>query len=265
MNAYQLTGIEFQYGERPVLQDIALTVPSGDFLGLIGPNSSGKSTLLKLLSGVISPSAGTLTLLERPFTQWPIPERAKNIAVVSSEDYFVFPYTVEHIVLMGRTPYTSWSWSESPSDRAIAQSVMKRTDLLHLKDRSIHELSSGERQRVLLARALAQQPKVLLLDEPTAHLDIGHEWSLFQLLADLHREQSLTIICAVHDLTLASAFCKRLVCLQQGQLQAVGTPEEVLTPTVLSRVFETPMHVEWRNGSHLRHAVLSPQISHNKK
>ena len=213
----------------------------------------------------MSPTEGDVHLLDRRVRDWPLEAFARKVAVVSSEEYFIFPFTVQQIVLMGRTPYRRRWGNETELDFQQTAEAMRLTDITHLKDRPIHELSSGERQRVLLARALAQEPKILLLDEPTAHLDIGHEWSLFQLLADLHLEQSLTVVCAVHDLSLASAFCRKLVCLHQGHEQASGSPEDVLTEPVLSRVFETPIHVEWRNGSQRRHAVLSPQISKNTK
>lgn len=241
----RLRSASFAYGRRPAVVDCSLDVPAGEFLAVVGPNSSGKSTLLKLMSGVLRPISGRVELFGRPLEAWPSKELARTVAVVSSEEHFVFPFTVEQIVMMGRSPYASRWKRDAAKDAAAAREAMEATDIWHLKERPIHALSSGERQRVLLARALAQQPTVLLLDEPAAHLDIGHEWALFDLLARLHREKGLTLVCALHDLTLAARYADRIALFKEGKALAVGEPSSVLEEGLLSAAFQTPLSVAW--------------------
>jgi iron complex transport system ATP-binding protein len=254
--------VGFSYGDRPALKDLTLEVPMGDFCALIGPNGSGKSTLLKLMSGLLAAETGTVELFGRPLAELPFGERARRIGFVSSEESFVFPYRVLDVVLMGRAPRTSWLGSETPEDVEAARNAMALTDIWPLRDRGIHELSSGERQRVLLARALAQEPQVLLLDEPSAHLDLGHEWALFDLLTRLHEERQLTVVCAVHDLALAARYAQRLVVLREGRVLSTGTPEEVLTEALLQKLFDLPITVAWA-GPRRKTLILSPSPKGN--
>lgn len=239
----RLSDVTFAYRAEPVLRDISLAVPQGEFLGLMGPNSAGKSTLLKLMSRELTPSCGLVELLGKPLHAWPLQPLAQTVTVVSSEETFVFPFTVQQIVLMGRTPYVPRGRRETPHDQAIVENAMQATDVIHLKDRPIHELSSGERQRVLLARALAQEPQVLLLDEPTVHLDIGHAWTFFELLQRLHDQRKLTVVCALHDLTLAGTFCARLLMLHRGRIHTQGSPQDVLNEETLREVFGVSLPV----------------------
>jgi iron complex transport system ATP-binding protein len=241
----QLADVSFTYPQRLALSEVSLTVEPGEFVGLLGPNSAGKSTLLKLMGRELAPSVGQVQLGERPLSAWPLRDLARTLAVVSSEEHFSFPFTVEQIVLMGRLPYIPRGRRETPRDIAAAEAAMQATDVAGLRRRSIHELSSGERQRVLLARALAQEPQVLLLDEPTVHLDIGHAWGFFELLQRLRAEKNLTLVCALHDLALAATFCTRLVMLRQGRLHAQGAPQEILKEETLRDVFGVTLPVEW--------------------
>ncbi len=239
----RLDGISFNYGATQALSRISLQIQDGEFLGIIGPNSSGKSTLLKIMSGILRPREGSLDILGRPLASWSLEDLARTLTVVSTEDQFAFPFTVEQIVLMGRTPYVPRGRRETPKDMAIAHQAMHETDVWALRDRPIHHLSSGERQRVLLARALAQEPQILLLDEPTVHLDIGHELVLFEKLRKLQRAKKITIVAALHDLRLARHYCDRLILLQAGQMIAAGTPERVLSDAHLETVYGVPPHL----------------------
>jgi iron complex transport system ATP-binding protein len=233
----ELERVDFSYGHRKVLSEISLRVQNDDFMGILGPNSSGKSTLLRLMSGLRRPGSGLLQVMDKPIDRWLLRDLARTLAVVGSEQYFVFPFSVEEIVLMGRLPHLSNWGVESAADRVVAAEAMRATDVWSLRDRPVQKLSSGERQRVLLARALAQEPRILLLDEPTAHLDIGHEWSLMNLLLRLHREKKITVVCVLHDLALAQRFCSRVVMLQDGAIRAQGAPADVLTHALIQTVF----------------------------
>lgn len=233
----RLSSVSFHYGDRVALSDVSIDIKRGDFVGLVGPNSSGKSTLLRVIAGLRPEFTGSIELLEKPLSAWTPMERARLLSVVGTDQFFVFPFTAWQIVLWGRTPYLSRWRRETAHDIEIASWALKVTDTWPLKDRPIDQLSSGERQRVLLARALAQEPQILLLDEPTAHLDLGHEWDLFDLLADLHRQRNLTLICALHDIALAKAYCQPIVMLNQGRMHTQGNAEQVLTEDHICEVF----------------------------
>jgi iron complex transport system ATP-binding protein len=261
--AITVTGLSFSYGARAVLENLSFEVGEGEFVGLIGPNSAGKSTLLRLLSRLRRPSKGAITLKAKSLEDWSLQELAKTMAVVSSEDYFAFPFSVGQIVLLGRTPYLSRGRWERPEDYAAAQKAMQVTDVLHLADRSIQQLSSGERQRVLLARALAQEPKVLLLDEPTAHLDLGHQWAFFDLLDRLHREQGVTIISAIHDLSLAARYADKLILLHQGCLHSQGSPKQTLMAEAVREVFGVSVEARW--SDHGQNLFLCPSQNQERE
>jgi iron complex transport system ATP-binding protein len=255
--AVALRNVSFAYDARPALTDVTLEIAVGEFVAIVGQNSSGKSTLLKTISGVLPVQSGATYLLGKKQSDWELRARAQRVAMVSSEEYFAFPFTVREVVAMGRTPFTNWFGRERAEDREAIQAAMDSADVSRLAERVVSELSSGERQRVLLARALAQEPQILLLDEPTAHLDVGHEWDLFDLLARLHRERSLTVICALHDLTLAARYAGRAILMGQGRVIADGKPEQVFTAAALSAAFQTPLSVTW-SGTEEKVLVLTP-------
>lgn len=233
----RLSEVTFAYNGRPALSDISLSIEVGEFVGLMGPNSSGKSTLLRVMGGELQASKGSVELMGKRLSAWSLSDLARILTVVSSEEFFSFPFTVEQVVGMGRIPYIPRGSRETPQDQAIIETSMQATDVFDLRARAIHQLSSGERQRVLLARALAQEPQVLLLDEPTAHLDMGHAWKFFQLLRDFHQDKKLTVVCALHDLELAKRFCSRVAMMQKGQLYQVGDPADVLQEQTIHDVF----------------------------
>ncbi|MBS4007306.1 MAG: ABC transporter ATP-binding protein [Clostridium sp.] len=238
--AHNLT---FNYADHPVLREISFGVESGTFFGIIGPNGSGKTTLLKLLSRVLFPGSGLVELGERTLNSFSQNELAKVMAVVAQDANVGYLFSVEEIVMMGRTPYLGRFRSETLNDYAIVRHAMELTGSFELRQRKIAELSGGERQRVMIARALAQQPKVLLLDEPTAHLDIGYQQEILDLVKRLCLTEGLTVIAVLHDLNIAAYYCSELLLLEQGAIAAVGSPAHVLTTENIARVYKTAVLV----------------------
>jgi iron complex transport system ATP-binding protein len=211
--------------------------------GLLGPNGSGKSTVVRLLSGVLVPQRGRVCLAGQPLTTLRREALAQRIAVVPQETRIDVPFSVFEIVLMGRTPHHERFGFESKADIALAHRAMELTDVKGLAHRAIHELSGGERQRVILARALAQTPQLLLLDEPTAFLDIKHQVEVCDLVRHLSRQEGLTVVSILHDLNLAALYCDRLALLKQGRVFASGAPSAVLTRANIQAVYETAVSI----------------------
>ena len=226
--AIEVRDLVFFYGERKVLSGISLTVHRGEMLAILGPNGSGKSTVLKILSAVLR-GRGEVKLAGRNIRAYNRRELSRLFAVVPQESPIAFPYTVSEIVLMGRASFHNPLAFEGKGDLEIARRSMELTDTWSLAERYLHELSGGEKQRVLIARALAQEPQLLLLDEPSAFLDLKHQVQILDLLRALNHEQGLTVIAALHDLNLAAHYFERLFMLQDGKIFKDGTPGEVLT------------------------------------
>lgn len=226
-------------GPSWVLKEISFEIPPGEFLGVLGPNGSGKTTLIRLLAGALKPTRGGVDLFQRPLGQFSVKERARLMAVVPQELEVLFPFTTREVVLMGRWPYLKpFSW-EGPQDDAAAEAAMRQTDCWRFASRPINEISGGEKERVLIARALAQEPKILLLDEPLTHLDLKHQVEIFQLLLRLNRENGLTLVMVLHDLNFAAAACRRILLLKNGNLVKWGDPREVMDQATIRDLFET--------------------------
>ncbi len=236
--------IFFQYRQTWVLQGVTFQVSKGDFIGVIGPNGSGKTTLLKVLSHEVTPQRGSVLLDGVPLKKLHRSGIARRIAVVPQETHFLFPFSALEVVLMGRTPYLGHHLFESKKDLDVATGVMEQTETLSLADRPIDELSGGERKRVFIARALAQEPEVILLDEPTANLDIHHQVDFLDLISALNRETGLTILMASHDMNIASEFCRSLLLLQGGVLKKMGSPGEVITRENIEHVYGCDVWVD---------------------
>ncbi|MGA9115526.1 MAG: ABC transporter ATP-binding protein [Bacteroidota bacterium] len=228
----------------PTLRRVSLDVRRGEFLSVVGPNGSGKSTLLKLLDRILLPSEGSITLLDRDLAWYPRAELARKVSYVPQETGILFPYTVYEVVLMGRAPHSRGEVFENARDRAIAREAMRAADIAHCAAHPVTALSGGEKQRVFIARALAQQPQVILLDEPNAHLDIAHQVGVFSVMRRLNRSEGVTVVSVSHDLNLASAFSDRIVMLKEGFVVALGTPSEVLTGDRIAEVFGTDVLVD---------------------
>jgi len=239
-------GLVFTHASAPapLFRGLSLSVSRGEFAGIIGPNGSGKTTLLMLLSGVVAPQAGEVSLDGRPVRSIPPRERARQMAVVFQETRMLFDFTVLEIALMGRAPHLGPFSLERPEDFAAARAALHEMDLAGREEKRLQELSSGERQRALIARALAQQPRVVLMDEPTAFLDLRHRLQIYEILARLNRDKGLTVVTTSHDLNLAARYGSRLMVLDDGHLAADGPPETVLTPRLLREVYETEARIE---------------------
>jgi len=231
------------YGKETVLADFTISVRPGEVLALVGPNGAGKTTLIKAVSGVLQVQAGMIRVNGKDLNRLPAMERARYLAVVPQARNLPAAFTVWQTVMMGRTPFLGWLGKASEQDRARARWALERTDTLSLAERRVDELSGGEQQRVLLARALAQDTPILLMDEPTAHLDLQHQSNLLNLTRRLAEEQDLAVLMALHDLNLVALYADRAALLVEGRLRAAGTPSEVLTPQRLSEVYQIPLHV----------------------
>jgi iron complex transport system ATP-binding protein len=251
--------VSFSHDGNSILRDITFQVAPGELVGLIGPNGAGKSTLIKIISGLWSGAKGQITLLDKPLKRYSTRQVAQIIAQVPQITALEFPFSVHQIVMMGRNPYLSRFELETHHDRQIVQRAMQRTFTLALANRLIGTLSGGERQRVLIARALTQEPRLLLLDEPTANLDIQHQIGVLDLVRDLNQYDGLGVVAAVHDLELAARFCDRLILLHEGMILADGTPDAVLTAHNIRRAYGIESHA-YRDPvtGYLRLAILDP-------
>jgi iron complex transport system ATP-binding protein len=255
----EVNSISFRYHEEWVLREVSFRVEKGEFVGVIGPNGSGKTTLLKLLYRFLAPQRGEILFELVPMKKMDRRDIAKRIAVVAQETQLLFPFSVLETVLMGRSPYLGHLMFESGKDLEIARKAMEWTKILPFSERPVEELSGGERKRVFIARALAQEPDVILLDEPTANLDIQHQIDFLDLILTLNRERGLTIVMASHDMNIASEFCDRLILLQGGRIYQTGTPDEVVTKENIEGVYGCEVWID-------RHPISGmPRISLLKK
>ncbi len=237
-------GLRCGYEGREVLKGITISLLPGELIGLLGPNGAGKSTLIKALSKVLKPIAGTIYLEGEDIESLSFKEIAKRIGVVPQETTLEYKFTAYDIVMMGRNPYISRFKGETGLDRDIVIEAMKVTNTLEFADRPITELSGGEKQRVILARALAQNPKILLLDEPTSHLDISYQIEMLNLIKRLIKEKYIGALSAIHDPNLASQFCDKIILMKDGKIYDFGTPKEVLTSKNLKEVFNIDVIVK---------------------
>lgn len=241
---FSLKDVEFGYGGAFRLDRASFGVVDGEILGLVGPNSSGKTTLLRLLSKVHAPTRGEIRFRGTPLHAVGRLALAREVAVVPQEAQLAFSISVEELVLMGRFPRGTGRFFEGPEDLARAREAMALAGVLELGDHPVDALAGGERQRALLARALAQEPRVLLLDEPTSHLDLRHQRDLVGLLRRLNRERGMTVVFVSHDLNLAGELADRLLLLSGGRVVRLGVPREVLDEAVLEVAYGCPVWVE---------------------
>lgn len=229
--------LTFSFNGTPVLDNVDIHIEQGKMLGIIGPNGAGKSTLVRLLSRILNPTQGQIRLNGHDLSTWNRTELARVIAVVPQDPELPPTFTAWEMVLLGRTPFLGTLGHVREIDVQVSRKAMEETHTLHLADRLICQLSGGEQQRVVIARALAQQPKVFLLDEPTAHLDINHQVETLSFISRLVRERDLAALSIFHDLNLAAQYCDELILLRAGQILAKGSPEEVLTPHLLHKAY----------------------------
>jgi iron complex transport system ATP-binding protein len=253
VSTLELQAVSASYPGRavaePVLNGIELKLEAGEMVALIGPNGAGKSTLLRTAGGVLRPSAGRVLLDDRDLATLKPRDIARQIAVVPQEGPLPAGLVVREMVGLGRTPYTRMLLGPTTRDRAAVDWALEAAGVTDLAERFVDELSGGERQRVILARALAQEPRLLLLDEPTANLDLHHQVVMLELVRGLTRERGLTVLAAVHDLQLAALYCDRIALMQAGRMLSHGPPEAVLTEALLLATFG-------------QRVVLSPHPTH---
>ncbi len=248
MSDIVLAGVSVAYDGEPVVRDLDLTIASGEWLSLIGPNGAGKTTILRAIARLVS-FQGEIRIGGRAVTELSSRDVARQVAVLVQEPQMPAGMTVAQYVLLGRAPHLGYLGKESSRDRRIVRDVVRRLTLEELASRPLDRLSGGERQRAAIARALAQQAPVLLIDEPTSSLDVGRQQSVLELIDQLRKEQELTVIAAMHELTLAGQYADRLALLVGGRLAAVGSAAEVLTEPAIAEHYRAQVKVIQMNGS----------------
>lgn len=233
------TDIKMEIGNNEILKGVSIYSKNREFIGIIGPNGSGKSTLLKCIYRILKPNNGCIMLGEEDISKMSVKESAKKLAVVAQHNYYNFDFSVGEVVLMGRSPHKKSLEPDNSEDYDIVNESLEKVGMLGFKNRSFSTLSGGEQQRVILARALAQQTPCLILDEPTNHLDIKYQLSLLNIVKSLN----LTIISAIHDLNIASMYCDRLFVMKNGRIVGMGTPQEVLTKEFIKEIYDIDVEI----------------------
>jgi iron complex transport system ATP-binding protein len=239
----QVEQCSFQFDTTPILQQVSFDVKAGEIFGVIGPNGSGKTTLLRAISGLLTPQSGKIRVNGEDIHSLPVAKRARMISCVPQARALPANFSAWEVVLLGRTPYLQWTGTPTEKDKQITADAMQATNTWQLRNRLINELSGGEQQRLLLARAIAQDTPILLLDEPITHLDLKHQVSILKQIHRLVEEQQLAVLITLHDLNWAAQFCQRIGVLSQGRLVAQGDPQQVLDEKLLSQVYQTPVKI----------------------
>ena len=242
--AIDVQNLSHAYGDLPVLNNITFSVSKGDFFIIIGPNGSGKTTLMKVISGILKPQIGQLEIMGRSIDNYTRKTLAQTIAYVPQTIPVDFPFTVTEVVLMGRSPYLGMLGLEQERDIEIARQAIAFTGVEHLAHRKLDQLSGGEQQRVFIAKAICQQPQIILLDEPTASLDLAHQIRLMDLMEKLKREKGVTVVMVSHDVNLAAMYGDRLLLLNEGLIVRLGFPNEVLTFQTLEEAYGCALLVD---------------------
>ncbi len=244
MYALEIENLNFGYETKTVLENISFKVKQGEFISIIGPNGSGKSTLLKLLSNIYNPKSGTILIQGKNIKDYKRKELAKKMALVPQNTVTDYEFLVEDIVLMGRYPYIGRFEKEKDEDYHIVDEALKLTNTYNLKKRRINEISGGELQRVIVAKALAQNPDILLLDEPTSHLDINHQMEILRLLKNLNQKKGTTVVLVIHDINLASRYSDRILLLNNGSILGIGQPSEVVNKPNIEKAYNLKVAIE---------------------
>jgi iron complex transport system ATP-binding protein len=244
MHIVDIKNILLKYRNNNIINDISFTVGAGEFFFFFGPNGAGKTTLLKIISGLLKNYRGTVYIAEKDIRDYSRRDLSRVLAIVPQQIEIGFPFSVAETVIMGRTPHLGILGLEDDTDYAIAYEAMKFTEVAHLGNRKLHQLSGGELQRVLIARAICQQPKLILLDEPTTALDPAHQLKIMDLMEKFRQEQGTTIIMASHDLNLASMYGDRLMLLKEGRVVRTGASRTVLVKDILETSYGCRMEVD---------------------
>lgn len=244
MDVLRVNNLEFGYKDNLVIKDISFDIKEGSFVSIIGPNGSGKSTLLKTINNLYNPNSGTIELYGKDILSYKKRDLAKKIALVPQDTNIEYDFTVEDIVMMGRHPYKKRFENEDDLDYKIVNEALSLTNTLNLKNRMINQISGGERQRAIIAKALAQKPAIILLDEPTSNLDINHQMDVLNLLKKLNKENGLTVILVIHDINLACRYSDEIILLNQGKILGIGSPEEVITVDNIENAYDMKVAIE---------------------
>ncbi len=244
MYALEVKDLEFGYRDELVIRDISFHIEKGKFISIIGPNGSGKSTLLKILSNLYRPNSGYIFLDGKDIRAFKRKEIAKKISLVPQDTNIDYDFMVEDIVMMGRHPYKGRFQKEDEEDYRIVEEALYMTNTLQLKDRLITEISGGERQRVIIAKALAQEPFIIMLDEPTSNLDINHQIEILNLLKRFNSKRGTTIVLVIHDINLAARYSDEIILLNMGKILGKGSPEEVITTKNIESSYHMDVAIE---------------------
>jgi len=240
----QVDNIAFSYSDNDILKGVTFSVKSGEMVALLGPNGSGKTTLLKNMSKILAPKTGIISLGENSIENFCAKELAQELAVIPQSFDTTFSFTVEEIVMMGRSPHIERGKNETATDLSIVEESMRATNVWQFRNKLFMNISGGEKQRAIIARALAQEPKILLLDEPTSNLDINHQVEILTTIRKLAEDRNLTVVAAFHDLNLAAKYFDKLVILSKGKVKAIGEPKDVLSADLIKGVYGVDVIVE---------------------
>jgi iron complex transport system ATP-binding protein len=251
----KINGMSFSYGSRPALADVTMSVDGGEVVSLVGPNGSGKTTLIKCINRILKPKGGTVLVEEKDVGKIKLKGLARLLAYVPQSAAHSFPSTVFDTVLLGRRPYVNWGIS--PRDKEVVSQMLSLMELEEMALRQFNELSGGERQKVLIARALAQEPQVLLLDEPTSNLDLKHQLEVLGIVRSIVKEKGIAAVMAIHDLNLAARFSDKLIFLDKGRIYDAGEPAQVLTQENIRRVYGVEAIIS-KNSGHPHIIPLAP-------
>ncbi len=254
----EIKDLNLGYGNRSVVSQMELLLRKGDFLAIVGPNGSGKTTLLRAISKVLKPKTGVICVDGSEIAMLSHKSLARKVAVVPQESSMAFSFTALQVVLMGRTPHLSRWQMENALDYGVAKSAMQMANCWHLKDRPINELSGGEKQRVIIAQALAQEPKLILLDEPTLHLDIGQQLEIMELLKKLSADTGMSVLAVLHDLNIAAYYADRLMLIKNGRIEVMGPPQGVVTEENIRRVFGVSADVKKHELTGKPYVIFQP-------
>ncbi|MEW5909710.1 MAG: ABC transporter ATP-binding protein [Thermodesulfobacteriota bacterium] len=270
--AITIINLKHAYGQIPVLGNISFSIDRSDFFIIIGPNGSGKTTLMKIIAGIEPLQNGKVEILERPISEYSIKALSKTIAFVPQSFPIDFPYSIREMVLMGRYPHQGVLGMENRNDMDIALEAMAITGIEHLADRKIDQVSGGERQRAVIARAICQEPEIILLDEPTASLDLSHQVRIMDLMEQLKKEKGISVVMVSHDVNLAAMYADQLLILKNGQITGIGKPEAVLKFEVLEKAYgctivvdQSPLGNIPRVSPVPRKFIAASRMEHGKK
>lgn len=234
----------FKYDKDSILENININIDQGSFISIIGPNGSGKTTLLKNMVNLLTPTKGSISLFKKDIKNIKYKDLAKKVAVVHQSNNIGFNFSVEDVVMMGRFPYLKRFQSETSKDYEIVEKAMKNTGIFDLKDRSILNISGGEMQRVMIARALVQEPEILVLDEPISNLDLKYQVGILNICKELNKKENLTVICILHDINLASRYSDNIILLKDGKIHSLDKPNNVITKKNIKEVYDIDVDVK---------------------